>query len=110
MRLIFRRAKAPKEERALAYVQWFTNPTDSQQDDASQLFKVDRKLNSEGQRIGEVIDMANIIQSCPLTPRYGKKADDLVSDVEVDGENCLDECNKFWVNCFHDQLAYQTLW
>jgi hypothetical protein len=110
MRLIFCRARAPKEDMALAYVQWFTNPTASQQDDASQLFKVERKFNGEGKRMGEVIDMANIIQSCPLSPRYGKKADDLVPGENIDGDNCLEECNKFWVNCFQDQLAYQTLW
>jgi hypothetical protein len=110
LRLIFRKARAPKEERALTYVQWFTNPTDSQQDDTSQLFKVERRFNAIGQRMGEVIDMANVVQSCPLTPRYGKKADDLVPNIGIDGDNSLEECNKFWVNCFHDQLAYQTLW
>jgi hypothetical protein len=110
MRLIFRKAKAPKDDKALAYVQWFTNPTGSQQDDASQLFKVERKFNAEGKRVGEVIDMENVIQSCPLLPRYGKKADDLVPGGDINGDNCLEECNKFWVNGFQDQLAYQTLW
>ena len=91
-------------------MQWFTNPTDSQEDDASQFFRVEHKFDRDGKRVGDVVDMESIIQPCPLTPWYGQKADDLVSNKEINGENCLEECNKFWINSFHDQLAYQTLW
>ena len=93
MQLIFWKAKALKDDKALAYVQWFTNPTGSQQGDASQLLKVEYKFNAEGKRVGEVNDMTNVIQSCPLLLRYGKKADDLVPGANADGSNCLEECN-----------------
>jgi hypothetical protein len=110
MCLIFRRAKAPKDEKAMAYVQLFTNPTAGQVNDASQLFSVNRKYNQEGERIGKVIDLEDIIQPCPLTPRFGKYAEEIVPNEAINGDNCMELCDKFYVNCFHDQLAYQTLW
>jgi hypothetical protein len=94
----------------MAYVQWFTNPTASQVNDASQLFRVNRRYNKDDERMGEVIDLEDIIQPCPLTPRFSVHAEDIVPDEEIDGDNCLDMCDKFYVNCFQDQLAYQTLW
>jgi hypothetical protein len=94
----------------MAYVQWFTNPTASQVNDASQFFRVSKKYNQEGERIGEVINIEDIIQPCPLTPQFGRHAVDIVPGVDIDGDCCLDLCDKFYVNCFHDQLAYQTLW
>lgn len=116
LRLIFKPSGAPRDEDALAYVQWFTNPTTSSQDDASLLFRVERKFDRQsGRRLGGVISLKDVVQLCPLSPRFGAVADDLGSDLgpdgpTINGDNAMELCNKFWINSFHDQLAYQTLW
>lgn len=111
IRLIFRRCNASKLEQSLAYVEWFTNPTSSKWDDASQMFSVDRKFEGLDRRQSSgVIELDSIVQHCPLLPRMGKEAEKLVPGKQITGDNCMELCDKFRVNCFHDQFAYKTLW
>ena len=52
-----------------------------------------------------------IVQPCYLIPRFEKEAKlfDKDSKIPVDGDNCLELVDKFWINSFQDQLTYQTV-
>ena len=46
-----------------------------------------------------------IVLSCALLPDFPKNAEEL----KVTENTCLIEYNKFWINCFHDQVKYQSV-
>lgn len=53
-----------------------------------------------------VMPLENIVQPCPLTPQFGYAADEL----DVTNDDCLELCDKFWINSFHNQHTYQSVY
>ncbi|KZV89151.1 hypothetical protein EXIGLDRAFT_618492 [Exidia glandulosa HHB12029] len=91
--------------RILAYVQLFSIPRQKAHEDM-QFFPAQRSLTDEGQPICTIIPLDSIVQPCPLTPQFGKRANDL----QVTIDDCLDKCNLFWINSFHSNHTYETVY
>jgi len=98
----------------LAYVEWFSKPQ-AEPDGIMQMYHVQRLRTREGSPHGGVIELSSIIQPCYLMPRFKKKAQEL--DIKrsnsaatvVNGDNCLDLVDHFWINSFQDQFTYQSV-
>jgi len=65
---------------------------------------------------GSFIELRSIIQPCYLLPLFKTpRATDLdikegdASITTIDGDNCLELVDDFWINCFQDQMSYQTV-
>ncbi|EIN13305.1 hypothetical protein PUNSTDRAFT_59004 [Punctularia strigosozonata HHB-11173 SS5] len=84
----------------LAFVEWYTPP--SSKNRHHQMYSVTRK---RGQPKVGIIEVCKIRRNCQLFPMFGEKADKSWSSTNV-----LDRCEKFLVNNFQDQHAYQSLW
>jgi hypothetical protein len=95
--------------KVLAYVEWFTKPG-NEPHPTMQMFQVNCDRNPDGSRRGDVIEPESIVQPCPLAPCFKALAKDIGdSGSEVNGDNCLDLVDKFWINSFHDQATYQSV-
>ncbi|EIN09379.1 hypothetical protein PUNSTDRAFT_66356, partial [Punctularia strigosozonata HHB-11173 SS5] len=84
----------------LAFVEWYTPPSSKGRD--HQMYTVTQK---RGRPKVEIIEVSKIQRNCQLFPIFGNKADRSWSSTNV-----LDRCERFLVNNFQDQHAYQTLW
>ena len=71
-------------------------------DAATQFFPVDRSPT----RACIVAPLEQVVQPCPLTPRFGEHA----SELNVTNDNCLDTCDRFFVNSFHSKHNHQTVY
>jgi hypothetical protein len=99
----------PKDDprsKILAYVQWFSKPS-RQPHAATQLYAVQRSYDKSGQPVSSVIELENIVQPCYLLPRFAKQARELGQN--INGDNVLDIVDNWWINSFHDQATYQTI-
>jgi hypothetical protein len=92
--------------KVLAYVNWFKYSTKDPDPDF-QFYRVEHAFNTNRERSGSVVELESIVQPCPLLPRFPKEAKDLGEN--VNGDNCLEMVNRFWINSFHDQATYQTV-
>ena len=98
---------------ALAYVEWFSKPGRNTHG-AMDMYAVHRLRNKDGSPKGSVIRLDSIVQPCYLSPRFPTQSRDLGVEmhgegVVIDGDNCLDMVDKFWVNSFQDQATYQSV-
>jgi hypothetical protein len=76
-------------------------------DDGTVFFAVDRDRDEHTQDpMAYILPLDDIVQAAPLVPRFTRKA----LELDVDNDNCLDACDKFWINCFHSAHSYQTLY
>lgn len=92
----------------LAYVEWFTKaPKEPHQ--ALQMFPVQRVRDTNGEPVGSVIELSTIVQPCYLVPRFDSEARKLGGGININGNNCLELIDKFWINSFQDQFTYQTI-
>jgi hypothetical protein len=110
LRLIFcsnhERRNAEREQRkprVLALTHQFDI---GQADNDRVFFPATRVLRANGRPKLEIIDTDHIVQPAPLTPRFGKNAEDL----QINNENALDKCNQFWINSFHSTHTYMTVY
>jgi hypothetical protein len=94
--MVFRPSARTLAERAtsaktLAYVERFDH---SAADPDSKLFSVCKSRGENGIYTGEIVDLGDIVQPCPLSPRFGVKATDLdhTETVLQSLKNCL--CHK----------------
>jgi len=98
----------------LAYVEWFSKAADKPHG-TMQMYGVSR-MHKDGRPRDGVIELRSIVQPCYLLPRFKtQRATDLDikgkdgSMIRIDGDNCLDLVDDFWINCFQDQMSYQTV-
>ncbi|KAL1657784.1 hypothetical protein EV122DRAFT_227153, partial [Schizophyllum commune] len=94
----------------LAYIEWYT-PFRRGPDGVHGLYKVARmpKNSREGVVPGAIIPLANIRQSCALTPVYGGRLD-ISSQRAWTATNVLDSCDDFFVNNWQSPYTYKTIW
>ncbi|KAL1693443.1 hypothetical protein GGG16DRAFT_49273 [Schizophyllum commune] len=94
----------------LAYIEWYT-PFRRGPDGVHGLYKVARmpKNGREGVVPGAIIPLANIRQSCALTPAYGGRLD-ISSQCAWTATNVLDLCEDFFVNNWQSPYTYKTVW
>jgi hypothetical protein len=95
----------PSSAKLLAYVEWFSRPKDTP-DDTTEMYKVDRARDKDKKAQGDIIELESIVQHRPLVPQFPAKAE----QVQVTEDTCLDDWDKFWINCFHDQSTYQSVY
>ena len=116
LRMVFRPYRHSKVSDILAYVQPFKPApgTISQQEDGSkahvpdddiEMFRVVRSLHSDGKRKGLIIRLTDIWRPVELIPRFGKKC-----PVGWTSSNAVELADHFYVNCFSDKEAYQTIY
>jgi hypothetical protein len=103
----FDAAKAATPQRKLpdlfAYVYSFT--LDTTVHPVTQFFKVNRKFAADSSQHTQFVKLEDIVQYCPLVPRFSTQA----TDLEVDNDSCIEKCNRFWVNTFHSGHTYKTV-
>ncbi|KAF8517066.1 hypothetical protein BU17DRAFT_50234, partial [Hysterangium stoloniferum] len=110
--LIFRpvqldKTKSNAHPKHLAYVEWFhLNPIDQD----TNMFSVKKLYDDKGNRKGGIIEVEDIVQPCPLSPKFGQKAANLDPiGIQITGENCIENVETFWINSFHTKSTYQTV-
>jgi hypothetical protein len=95
----------PALSNLFGYVEWFTKPR-AVPHETMEMFEVDHQMWPDKlRRQGGVIKLEWIVQPCPLVPHFPKNAEEL----KVTEDTCLTEYNKFWINCFHDQAIYESV-
>ncbi|KZV90827.1 hypothetical protein EXIGLDRAFT_719950 [Exidia glandulosa HHB12029] len=55
---------------------------------------------------GAIYPLDHVAQPCPLTPRFNGPA----ADLGVTNDDCLELCDEFWINSFHTQHTYQSVY
>ena len=70
-----------------------------------QMYEVKRAFTSTAKRKGGVVPSEWILQPCPLVPKFPKD----ISTLDFDEHTCLEKHDTFFVNSFHDQATYQTI-
>ncbi|KAF8577331.1 hypothetical protein K439DRAFT_1622172 [Ramaria rubella] len=99
---------------ALAYVKWFSKPG-AQTHGAMDMYAIHCLRGSDGGPVGGIIQLGSIVQPVVLSPCFPKEAQTLGgqhsdgTQVEVNGNNCLEKVDKFWINSFQDQATYQSV-
>ncbi|KAF8574052.1 hypothetical protein K439DRAFT_1624620 [Ramaria rubella] len=97
---------------ALAYVEWFSKPG-AQTHGAMNMYAIHRLV--EGLLGVSIIQLESIGQPVVLSPHFPKEAQTLGgphpdgTQVEVNGNNCVEKVVKFWINSFQDQATYQSV-
>ncbi|KAL0060521.1 hypothetical protein AAF712_012679 [Marasmius tenuissimus] len=74
------------------YIEWLS-PFKSAPDEVHLLHKISRVRFIDGGGLASVVDVADIIRSVPLAPRFGK-----VADRSWTSSNVMEKCNEFYVN------------
>jgi hypothetical protein len=69
-------------------------------------FAADRVRDTQGNPVAYITPLDNIVQPAPLTPRFRERAIEL----GVNNDNCIDECDEFYINSFHSAHTYQTIY
>lgn len=92
----------------LAFVEWFKVKTST--DPAINMFLASKEW-IEDVRACDIIPLEDIVQPCPLVPKFG--ASTAALEVKV-GEginmfNVMDVVDQFWINPFHSKFTYQTV-
>ncbi|KAJ3713054.1 hypothetical protein C8R42DRAFT_593567 [Lentinula raphanica] len=92
----------------LAYVEWFSPPSQTPVEQKSHNMTTVHKLPLiDGIIPWSIIPLSNIRQSCMLIPRYDRKSPDSSS---WNSSNILDKGNHFLVNNWSSLYTYQTLY
>ena len=98
-----------------AYVEWFAKPPKSPHPDM-QMYAVKPLYDSRtGKREGGIVELDAIVQPCYLLPVFPNGASRELGRlknggyIEINGDNCLDVVQNFWINSFQDQATYQTV-
>ncbi|TBU36604.1 hypothetical protein BD309DRAFT_995537 [Dichomitus squalens] len=99
---LFPRIAPDRRPQHLAYVELFTPLTIS--DPNHGLYKVNSKVNREGDRLAMVIPIDNIERSCHLIPDFGP-----IAPREWTSATVLDACNTFYLNTFADRNTYKLI-
>ncbi|KAI0069476.1 hypothetical protein K474DRAFT_1687719 [Panus rudis PR-1116 ss-1] len=86
----------------LAYVEWFT-AFPAAPDPVHGMYKISPAYRN-GVRLSSVVPLANIYRSVHLFPIFGPSVDRTWTADQV-----LDQCSKFYVNCFSDRHAFGTI-
>lgn len=117
LRMVFRPRVLPHSKSdVLAYVQPFKPApgTVSVQDDGSkahvpddgiEMFRVIRSLHRSGERKGLIIKLTDIWRPVELVPRFGKRC-----PANWTSSNAVELVEQFYVNCFSDKEAYQSIY
>lgn len=85
----------------LAYVEWFSPFTEPNPDHL--MYKINRSVK-HGERLVDIIPLANIRRSVHLLPKFGPLA-----SPEWKSSTVLEQCSHFFVNSMTDRHVYATL-
>ncbi|KAH8109742.1 hypothetical protein DFH11DRAFT_1515182 [Phellopilus nigrolimitatus] len=105
-----------KDSVPLAYVQVFQparNSTSKQKDgviahvadDNIEMFRVERRLRSDGSRKGVIIRLDDIWRPVELIPRYGENCPE-----NWTCDTAVELAKQFYVNCFADKTTFQEVY
>lgn len=75
-----------------------------------QMYKVSKAYKRDGSRDGDIVEMDAVVQPCYIAPIFPKHANNLVIAQTVNGDNCLELCNDFWINSFQSKPNYQSVY
>lgn len=90
--------------RQLVYIEWFSVfPATTDPD--SLLYKVSRSYARGGERLAEIIPLANIRRSIHLLPKFGP-----IAPTAWSSSNVLEQCKTYYVNAFTDPHIYRILY
>ena len=92
----------------LAFVEWFK--VKPQADPDINMFMASKEWRGED-RACDIVPLEDIVQPCPLVPRFGTTvaALEIKMGQEIDMHNALDVLEDFWINSFHSKSTYQTV-
>lgn len=88
----------------LIYVQWFKYPTRTNPD--INMHITSRSLDVEGNRRGEVVELAQVARRIQLIPKFGTR---IPADMNTDTIMEMDDYSYF-VNSFFDKENYQAVY
>ncbi|KAG8832778.1 hypothetical protein FRC17_000651 [Serendipita sp. 399] len=94
-------AKTTGVEVPLAYVQWYTPP--SQKDKNLRMYVV-KPVLSNGNRQGDIVKLESIARLVQLVPKFGK-----YMDPKLTMANSADVCQAYYLNDFADRQLYQVI-
>jgi hypothetical protein len=104
-RLICRNRSHPLHEKPLLYVQWFSKPADTAEDEI-EMYLVERSLDStNGKRIGSIIAQSSVLRFAHLVPRFGSNV-----DKSLTADNSIERAHVFYVNSFADKEIYKAVY
>jgi len=94
----------------LAFVEWFNVSTSTDPD--NDMYSATKARERDGSRKVDIIFIEDIVQPCPLVPKFGRKASSLERQTQkaISAENCLEVVEEFWINSFHTKETYQTVY
>lgn len=106
VRLIFR-VHFPSNHRLhqklLAYVQWFSEPND--RSDPINMLTVKRVLGSDGERLGDVIELESVARFIQLIPVFGKFVPSTFKKY-----TSMELARYYYINSFADKQVYQSVY
>lgn len=101
LRVIFRLPPEFKIDEPLAYVEWFSLPSDTPDPDIN-LYRVRRQFQ-RGQRCSSTVRLLDICRTCRLLP-------DFLDRTVKCGDNMLETCNVFFVDRSLDEHSFRILY
>jgi hypothetical protein len=104
-KLICRNTSHPLHEKPLLYVQWFSKPAATTEDEI-EMYLVERSMDfTNGKRIGSVIAQSSVLRFVHLIPRFGSKVDSALT-----ADNSIERARVFYINSFADKEIYKTIY
>lgn len=74
-------------------------------DDNIEMFRVTRSLHRNGERKSLIIKLTDIWRPVELIPRFGRKC-----PASWTSSDAVELAEQFYVNCFSDKEAYQSIY
>lgn len=84
----------------LAYVEWFTR-FGPRPDQVTGMYKVSPALDSQKKRMGGIIPLSKIRQSCMLCPIFGQKKESVWKENGWTSKAVLEQAGSFYLNNWH---------
>ena len=94
----------------LAFVEWFNLSRTTDPD--INMFTATKARDKNGQLESDIIYLEDIVQPCPLIPKFGESVAVLERKIGIslNCTNILEFTEEFWVNSFHSKATYQTVY
>jgi hypothetical protein len=103
-KLICQNTSHPLHKKPLLYVQWFSRPAATTEDEI-EMYLVERSLDANGKRVGSVIAQSSVLRFVHLIPRFGSKVDSALT-----ADNSIERARVFYINSFADKEIYKTIY
>jgi hypothetical protein len=104
-KLICQNTNHPLHEKPLLYVQWFSKPADTTEDEI-EMYLVERSLDlANGKRVGSVIVQSSVLRFVHLIPRFGSNV-----DKSLTADNSIERARVFYINSFADKEIFKAIY